>query len=149
MMMTLEQILEMWKKDSSIDEMALDDSQRDQAKLHAKYLELLNIAKISLKRKELEQQVQLRDKWLYFNGKMEKAEMDARGWPYDPFKGLKILRNDMDYFFNADADLQKMEERVTYLKTMVTTLEEILQTLKWRHTVIKNMIDWRRFTSGG
>ena len=148
-MMTLEQILEMWKKDSSIDEMALDDSQRDQAKLHAKYLELLNIAKISLKRKELEQQVQLRDKWLYFNGKMEKAEMDSRGWPYDPFKGLKILRNDMDYFFNADADLQKMEERVTYLKTMVTTLEEILQTLKWRHTVIKNMIDWRRFTSGG
>ena len=148
-MMTLEQILEMWKKDSSIDEMALDDSQRDQAKLHAKYLELLNIAKLSLKRKELEQQVQLRDKWLYFNGKMEKAEMDSRGWPYDPFKGLKILRNDMDYFFNADADLQKMEERVTYLKTMVTTLEEILQTLKWRHTVIKNMIDWRRFTSGG
>ena len=74
-MMTLEQILEMWKKDSSIDEMALDDSQRDQAKLHAKYLELLNIAKISLKRKELEQQVQLRDKWLYFNGKMEKAEI--------------------------------------------------------------------------
>ena len=52
-------------------------------------------------------------------------------------------------FFNADADLQKMEERVVYLKTMVTTLEEILQTLKWRHTVIKNMIDWRRFTSGG
>ena len=121
----------------------------DQAKMHAKYLELLNVAKLTLKRKELEQQVQLRDKWLYFNGKMEKAEMDSRGWPYDPFKGLKILRNDMDYFFNADADLQKMEERVTYLKTMVTTLEEILQTLKWRHTVIKNMIDWRRFTSGG
>lgn len=149
MMMTLDQIHEMWKKDSAIDEMALDDAQLKAIKLHSKYLELLNEAKLTLRRKEMEQQVQLRDKWLYFNGKMDKAEMDKRGWPYDPFNGLKILRNDMEHFFNADPDLQKMELQVTYNKTLVSALEEILGTLKWRHTVIKNMIDWRRFTSGG
>lgn len=148
-MLTLDQIHEMWKKDAEINEMALDDSQVKAIKLHGKYLELLDIAKLSLKKKELEQQVQLRDKWLYYNGKMSKEEMDSRGWPYDPFNGLKILRNDMEYYFNADPDLQKTEEKIVYLKTTVDTLTEIMQTLKWRHSTIKNIIDWRRFTSGG
>lgn len=148
-MLNLEEVLEMWKKDSTIDEMMLDDAQLAAVKLHGKYLELLTTAKLSLKRRELEQQVLLRDKWLYFNGKMDKAEMDKRGWPYDPFNGLKILRNDMEYFFNSDPELQKSEERVTYLKTLVSTLEEIMGTLKWRHQQLKNMIEWRKFTSGG
>ena len=29
------------------------------------------------------------------------------------------------------------------------TLEEIMNNIRWRHSTIKNMIDWRRFTSGG
>ena len=36
----LQQILEMWKKDSVINDMALDESSRDSAKLHGKYLEI-------------------------------------------------------------------------------------------------------------
>lgn len=132
-----------------MDEMALDDAQLKAIKLHSKYLELLTTAKLTLKRRELEQQVLLRDKWLYFNGKMSKEEMDSRKWPYDPFNGLKVLRNDMERFFEADPELQKSEERVTYTKTLLETIEEIMQTLKWRHSTIKNIIEWRKFTSGG
>ena len=40
----LDEILEMWKKDAPIDEMALDEASRDSAKLHSKYLELYSIA---------------------------------------------------------------------------------------------------------
>jgi len=148
-MITLDELLAMWKKDSAINEMALDDASVDGIKLHSKYLELHSVTKLQLKRKEMEQQVLLRDKWLYFNGKMDKSEIDKRGWPYDPFNGLKIMKSDLEYYFNSDPELQKTEERIAYLKTMVDTLEEILGNLKWRHTTIKNMIDWRRFTSGG
>lgn len=148
-MITLDDLLAMWKKDAEIDEMNLDEASQKTAKVHAKYLELLSATKLQLKRKEMEQHVQLRDKWLYFNGKMDKTEISNRGWPYDPFNGLKILRNDMEYYFNADPELQKTEEKVAYIKTIVETLEEIMGTLRWRHTHIKNMIDWRRFTSGG
>lgn len=148
-MLNIEELLAMWKKDCEIDQMALDDSSLAGIKLHSKYLELHTIIKLQLKKKELEQQVLLRDKWLYFNGKMEKEDIDKRGWPYDPFNGLKIMKSDMEYYFNADPELQKTEERITYLKTMLDTLEEILGNLKWRHSTIKNCIDWRRFTSGG
>lgn len=148
-MITLDDLINTWKKDCEIDEMNLDEASQRTAKIHAKYLELLSITKLQLKRKEMEQQVQLRDKWLYFNGKMDQADITARGWPYDPFNGLKILRNDMEYYFNADPELQKTEEKIVYLKTLVDTLEEIMTNIKWKHSTIKNMIDWRRFTSGG
>ena len=39
-MNNLQQILEMWKTDSVIDEMNLDETSRDSAKLHGKYLEI-------------------------------------------------------------------------------------------------------------
>ena len=94
------------------------------------------------------QKILLKDKWLYFNGKMDQAEIAARGWPYDPFNGLKIMKSDLEYYFNADPELQKSEEKIIYIKTLVETLEEIMGTLRWRHTHIKNMIDWRKFTSG-
>ena len=38
--MNLESILAMWKQDSEIDEVQLDESSRDSAKLHSKYLDL-------------------------------------------------------------------------------------------------------------
>ena len=36
--MNLESILEMWKQDSIIDEVQLDEASRDSAKLHSKYV---------------------------------------------------------------------------------------------------------------
>ena len=71
-MNNLQQILEMWKKDSVIDEMNLDESSRDSAKLHGKYLELLSVNRMKLKKAELEFKVLLKDKWLHYNGKMSK-----------------------------------------------------------------------------
>ena len=94
----LQQILEMWKKDSVIDEMALDESSRDSAKLHGKYLEILSVNKMKLKKAELEFKVLLRDKWKHYNGKLSQEEMDSKSWDYDPLDGLTVLKGDMDKF---------------------------------------------------
>ena len=59
-MNNLEKILEMWKKDSLIDEMRLDESSRDSAKLHSKYLELYSVNKMKLKKLELDFKVLIR-----------------------------------------------------------------------------------------
>ena len=48
--MTLNEILEMWEKESQIDALNLDRASIDSAKLHAKYLSMLSIAKLKLKR---------------------------------------------------------------------------------------------------
>lgn len=148
-MFNLEQILEMWKKDSVIDDIRLDEASRDTAKLHSKYLEILTINKLSLKKKELDFKVLLKNKWLWYNGKMSKQQMDDLGWDYDALNGLKVLKGEMDYYYDSDPHIQEAQAKMDYLKSVVETLEEIINTLRWRHSTIKNMIDWRRFESGG
>jgi hypothetical protein len=71
------------------------------------------------------------------------------GWDPDPFDGLKIMKSDLDYYYKSDPDLQALNSKIDLAKTIVDTLDEIINTIRWRHSTIKNIIDWRRFTSGG
>jgi hypothetical protein len=147
-MMNLESILQEWSSDCEINA-NLENASKDTPKLHAKYLNYYSVAKLQLKRVENSQKVLLKDKFLYYNGKLSKEEIDAKNWAYDPFNGLKIMKGDMSYYYESDVDIQRSEEKVVYYKTMVETLKEIVDTLRWRHTTIKNMLDWRRFEAGG
>jgi hypothetical protein len=146
--MTLDQILEMWKKDSVIDDIRLDEASKDGAALHSKYLELLSINRLQLKRRDAEFKILLKNKWLWYNGKLTKDQIDQLGWEYDALNGLKILKGEMDYYYDADPHIQEANARIDYLKTMIDTLEEIISNIRWRHSTIKNMIDWRKFESG-
>ena len=147
--MDLKMILDMWSSDSVIGQSSLDESSRQTPILHAKYLELLSLAKLRLKKAEQDQKILLKDKWLYYNGKMDQEQIGDKGWKPDPFDGLKILKGEMDYYYDADVDIQASETAITYYKTYIETLTEIINVLKWRHSTIKNIIDWRRFESGG
>lgn len=147
-MLKLDDVLEMWKKDAQIDEMNLDNASIESAKLHSKYLELLSVTKLQLKKKEMEFKVLLKNKWLWYNGKMSKDEIDALGWSYDPLNGLKVLKGEMDHFYDADPHIQSAQGQIEYLKTLIDTLSEVLENIKWRHQSIKNAIEWRKFTSG-
>lgn len=147
--MNLETVLEMWKKDSQIAEYNLDETSRQTPQLHAKYLEFMSIARLQMKKAEMDQKSLLKKKWLYYNGKMSQDQIEAEGWEFDPFDGLKVLKGEMDYYYDADIDIQRSEEKIEYYKTYIETLTEIINTLKWRHSTIKNIIDWRRFEAGG
>jgi len=147
--MNLESVLEMWKKDSEIPQYNLDETSRQTPTLHAKYMEFMSIARLQLKKAEMEQKSLLKKKWLYYNGKMTQEQIELEGWDFDPFEGLKVLKGEMDYYYDADSDIQKSEEKITYYKTYIETLTEIINVLKWRHSTIKNIIDWRRFEAGG
>lgn len=147
-MFDLKKIHEMWATDSQIDKMKLDEASRLTPMLHSKYLSLLSTTKLQLKKAEHQQKVLLRDKWLWYNGKMSKEKMDALGWTYDPTDGLKILKGEMEYYYNSDLDIQKSEEKLQYYKTLIEVLTEIIDNLKWRHQTIRNIISWKQFESG-
>jgi len=147
--MTLEDVLVMWEADSVIDEINLDETSIKSAKLHAKYLQLLSIAKLRLKKKEMEFDAMKKDKWLYFEGKMTKDQIDERGWKYDPFDGgTKPMKSNMDYYYKSDSDLTRLQSQIDYQKTLIDTLIDIMDNIKWRHQTIRNVIEWRKFTAG-
>ena len=147
-MKQLDLILKEWEKDSPIDNSSLDETSRQTPMLHAKYLGLLADAKIQRNRAEMNQKTLLRDKWLYYNGKMDKDEVESRGWNYDPLDGRLVMKGDMNKYYDADPDIQHSEENVIAWKTVTETLTEIVNNLNWRHQTIGNMIRWRMFEAG-
>ena len=148
-MIDLKNIHDMWKSDCQIDVSDLFEASRQTPALHAKYLELLSTCKLQLKRHEFTQKTLLKKKWLYYNGKMNQDDIEKEGWDPDPFDGLKILKGEMDYYYDSDPEIQQSEEKIQYFKTLIDTLSEIVDNIKWRHQTIGNMIKWRQFESGG
>ena len=147
-MIDLKSIHEMWAKDCIIDDMKLDESSRHAPILHAKYLELLSTAKLQLKRAEFSQKTLLKQKWLYYNGKMDQETVEALGWEADPFNGLKILKGELDYYYDSDPEIQESELRIQYYKNVIDTVTEIINNVTWRHQTVGNMIKWKQFESG-
>ena len=138
----------MWKNDCVIEDAHLVKTSRETPKLHSKYLELLSTAKLQLKRYQFSQKTLLKEKWLYYNGKMSEEDIKEKGWEPDPFDGLKVLKGEMDYYYDSDPEIQKSEEKIQYYKTVVETLSEIVDNIKWRHQTIGNIIKWKQFESG-
>jgi hypothetical protein len=147
-MIDLKTILEMWQKDCVIDNTKLDNTSRDTPKLHAKYLQILAEAKLMKKKAEFSQKKLLKEKWLYYNGKMDEDQIKEKDWDPDPFDGLRILKGEMEYYYNADPEIQASEEKIEYWKTVIDTLTEIVDSLKWRHQTIGNIIRWKQFENG-
>lgn len=145
--MDLDGILAQWATDCEIGH-NFDEASRETPKLHAKYLGYYTKAKLLLKRSESSQQVLLKNKFLWYNGKMSQEEVETLGWDPDPFDGLKIMRGDLSYYYDSDPEIQRSESKIAYYKTLVETLKEIVDSLRWRHTHISNSIRWRQFEAG-
>jgi len=147
--MTLDDIMKMWERDCEIDDLPLDDETKKTSKLHAKYLELVNVNRLQRAKLDSDLDTLKKDKWLYYTGKMTKQDMDMRGWGYDPFNGgIKPLKSELSFYYDSDEDIVKVKQKIEYQKTIGNLLEEIMNNLRWRHTHVKNIIDWKKFVSG-
>lgn len=147
-MKDLDAVLAAWKEDSVINNNDLAETSRQTPQLHSKYLSALSNTKLRYRQAEMEQKKLLKLKFLYYNGKMSEEDIKAHGWEFDPFNGLKIMKGEMDYYYDSDPEIQASELKLQYLKTMIDTLSEIVDNLKWRHQTIGNMIKWRQFEAG-
>ena len=145
--MNLEDILKDWEDDCQIGH-RLDKASHDTPQLHGKYLNYLTQAKLILKRAEASQATLLKKKFLWYNGKLPKEDIDNLGWSHDPFDGLKMMKTDLSYYYESDKELQASEAKIVYYRTMIETLKEMVDMLKWRSNTIKNIIEIRKFEAG-
>ncbi|RPG04932.1 MAG: hypothetical protein CBE07_003660 [Pelagibacteraceae bacterium TMED247] len=145
---TLTRIQNEWEKDCVIDDIELDRSSLQIPKLHAKYASALSHKKLALIKYENELKDTLKDKWLWFSGKLSKEEIDEKGWEFDPFNGLTVLKTDYDKFFDSDKDIRIINDKIEYLKVTIEFLSDVVSQLTWKHQTIKNIIEWRKFMAG-
>ena len=121
--MTLDEIKLQWEKDCEVDDIELDKSSLEVPKLHAKYSDMLSSKILLLKKYNQDYNELLKYKWLWYTGKLDDDQIQKFGWKTDPFDGLKIMKNDFNYFFNADNDLKTLKAKIEYLEVTVDFLK--------------------------
>ena len=140
--MDLEKLQEQADKDLKINDIELDLESLKTPQLHNKYMKHLTKFKLMLTRAEAELSNVKREKWEYYTGKAP-AEVYALK-PFD----LKILKTDIDKYLDSDEELQRQKQKVDYLQTTVDFLDRTIRQISNRGFLIKDAIDWRKFTSG-
>jgi len=140
--MDLEQIQELAEKDLKINDTELDLESLKTPQLHNKYMKHLTKFKLLLTRAEDDLKTIRLFKWEYYTGKS-----DPQVYQQKPFN-LKILKQDVDKYIEADEEIQKATQKVKYLETVVDFLDRTIRQISNRTFTIKNAIDWRKFTSG-
>jgi len=140
--MDLEQIQELAEKDLKINDTELDLESLKTPQLHNKYMKHLTKFKLLLTRAEDDLRTIKLFKWEYYTGKS-----DPQVYQQKPFN-LKILKQDVDKYIEADEEVQKATQKVKYLETVVDFLDRTIRQVSNRTFTIKNAIDWRKFTSG-
>ncbi len=141
--MNLEEIQEMWNKDSVIDPDNLHEESLKIPQLHSKYYTVYNTITL-LRERSLETYNKVKlERYNYYTGKAPAEVYAEEPFPYK-LRDKDALQRHMD----ADERLNKVELKVKYYDVMLKFLEEIIKTVSNRTFQIKNSIDWSKFTAG-
>ena len=140
--MTLEELQQSVSKDFKLDDTELDSESVSIPLLHNKYLIHFNKFSLLLKKAEYEHKTMIKDKWEYYTGKADPGVYKEK--PFD----IKVLKSDVHIYIDSDPELQRADQKVAYLNQIVKYLEQVLRGINNRSFLIKNAIEWKKFTSG-
>lgn len=145
--MTLDDIFELWSKDSKIDEDRLDKEAISIPQLHHKYYKIYSTEGLKYVKMEHDyKRLKLSKTEFYTLGddsvvedSWETTELPAQG---------RVIRNDLQLYMDADQDIINLSLKMSYQKEKLNALESIIKTISNRGFHIKSAVDFIRFTSG-
>ena len=144
--MKIENIIGMWQEDVKIDETELSRESLNIPLLHGKYLkhfsdERLKLRALKMKHKQLS--TRLTD---YYRGDLNNPE-DLAELGREPYE-FKRLKQEVSHYVDSDSEMVQLNTKIAYQQELVDILEEIIKAINTRCYVIKNSLDFLRFTSG-
>ena len=143
--MGLDEIMEMWAKDSEIDRTELGEESLRIPQLHSKYYKMFSQERLRLRKMESELKSLKLDKYeFYTQGPTEDTPPE---WRLPP-RGM-LLKADVPMYMEADKDIIDLTLKVSYQQEKVDYLEGAVKSLVNRNWNIRNAIEWHRFTHGG
>lgn len=141
--MNLEQIQEMWQKDSVIDPDNLHNESLKIPQLHSKYYTVYNtITLLREKSRDNYNRVKL-ERYNYYTGKAP-----AEVYVEDPFPYKVREKDAIQRYLDADDKLTTIDLKIRYYDVILKFLEEVIKTISNRTYQIKNAIDWHNFQAG-
>ena len=143
--MKFEEIQKLWTSDCNIDETELAQESVKIPQLHNKYLIFYSNEKLRFKELRFILSGLVKRKRDYYSGRMTAEELEAADW--EPFR-IKLLKADVQEYIDADEDVIESKKILALQEEKVDYLEAIVKGLSTRGYLIKNAIDWKRFTEG-
>jgi hypothetical protein len=140
----LEELLEMWKKDSVIDRTEPGRELINIPQLHSKYLNILSRHRLLSKEAEFKFNKMRRTKWEYYTGRMGEEELKRYGW--DPFP--YVLKSEVTSYLESDDDLNKFLASKILHDQIVEACQSIMKELNSRTFQLRDFIAWERFIQG-
>jgi hypothetical protein len=143
--MTFDDIFKEWEKDGEIKMDRLSSESANIPSLHNKYYRMYITEGLRLKKLRAEYKQLVKLKTEYYKGTLDSEELKEYGWPPQP---LKIMRQDIPTYIEADSDLITKSLKIGLVEANVEYLESIIRQINNRGYQIKNIIDFERFKSG-
>lgn len=144
--MKLDNIMMMWEEDSKMDNTELGEESLKIPLLHYKYYKVFVDEGLLLKKLEQEYKSLYKLKFEYYMGTIDEDTLRQNGWQPN---SLKILKQDLPIYIEADADIQLIQAKIDIQKQKLSFVESVIKTISNRGFLIKNAIDWERFKVGG
>lgn len=143
--MKLENIQEEWENDASIDYADLANESLKIPKLHSKYWKIYTNEKLVLRKYKAEY-VELKfEKTSFYVDGPTKDHID-KGWKV-PDKG-KIIKSEVQSYIDSDKELIHLSLKIGFQEEKVEFLQNIIQQINNRSFLIKNAIEWLKFSNG-
>ena len=130
-----EKFLNEWREDAVMSDDLFDDARKIPI-LHCKWLDKYQRMVLLKKEAQYAFHKLYKEKYSFFMGREELAP------------DVKIMKNEVPIYLNADEELNKAQARLDLYDTYEKTLKEVLNNINNRSFQIKNAIDWLRYSRG-
>ena len=140
----LDEVLELWAKDSVIDRTEPGKELTNIPQLHSKYLTILSKHRLLAKEADFKYNKIKKIKWEYYTGKLDDDQLKHYGWEPFPF----VLKSEINTYFDSDEDLNKALANKIIYEEVVEICQSILKELNSRTFQLRDFIQWERFIQG-
>lgn len=146
----LKELQREWSEDSPIDKTKLDDEALRVPYLHSKWTGHLNVMRKLVRKKQFELEKLTHLKKEHLGGYLSPEKVNELGWDHNPFNGrIKPMKGELKDWVSVDDDVATVREELQELTDIRDFVIDVVEAIKWRHTHIRNAIDWARFMAGG
>lgn len=141
--MKLEDIESHWESDCAFDVSNILGEVQRIPKLHSKYLKMLIHEKLMKQQLDQQKDTLYTDRWVYYTGKAEPATYkDA------PFNLKLSQKQEVETHIKSDPSMQKLILKLAIQESKVEFLESVVKMINARSFLIRDYIEWSRFTNG-
>jgi len=143
--MTLEQLHGVWATEHDIDFSQPDAAIRQIPILHHRWWQRYTDERMRFVATKQAYDLLRHLRFEYYTGRIDDDVRKAKGWPPQP---LRLVRGEVDDYLAADELLQPLQAKVEMQEAKLKFIEGVIKSIDQRSFLIKNWIEWQRFSQG-